>query len=464
MTIGNIIQIEAKGPEDELLYGNPQFTHFKQVYKRCTNFATDYYKIADNEIKSMDFGSRIKIKLLNNGDLLGGVYLNIKFKNLTRKTPFTFLNGQHTDEPQFTSYINGIGFNIIDEIKFYIGGIEIERLNGELIFLINELLYNHSKKQSFYKMNKYYQNSFEVGHTNTKNVQTILFIPFFFTRSSSVYLPMCALRNTEIYLEIKFKDAANCLINSYNVSDGLSPVPGVNGFINGEPSPAPVELYQKYNEEVNYGIDNVEIFTKNIFLCPSEKKLFMLNDLVFLSEIFNIGITETIEEPTHKYVYTYPLTFKGPTKYLFWVLQREDVYDAHMFDNYTSTFNLKYKGYYNFDYDDHLLDEASILVNNNHLTNMKNAVFLSNIQMYDNFNSGTDLNVYNFSFSLDPCSSEPNGTLNFSRLLKKDISIKLVDSENYCSCIEKPKILLRTYSCSYNILRIKDGLGGLVYN
>ncbi len=468
MTIGNIIQLEAKGPEEEILYGNPQMTHFKKVFNRCTNFATDYYKVADNEIKSMDFGSRIKVKLLSNGDLLGGVYLYIKFTDLVRKTPFVNYDGSTTLEPQFTSYVNGIGFNIIEEIKFFIGGQEIETLNGELIFLINELLNNYSKKQSFYKMNKYYPGSFEVGRTNTKNVNTLLYIPLFFSRASYSYLPLCALRNSEIYLDIKLKDANSCIINSYNVSNGLSPVPGVNGFdASGNPSPSIVELNEIYNEQVKIGIDKIELFTKNIFLDHQEKKLFMNSDIYTLIETFNIGTQDTFEEPNGHSQYTFPLDFYGPTKYIFWVLQREDVFNAKVLDNYTTSFNLKYKGYYGFDTDDHLMDEAVIMVNNTELTNMKNAVFLSDIQMYDNFNSGTNLNLYNFSFALNPQLSEPSGTLNFSRLHRKDLRIKLVDPSTYlniCDCNNiNNKILLRTYSCSYNILRIRDGLGGLEY-
>jgi hypothetical protein len=464
MTIGNIIQLKAKGPEEEILYGNPQMTFFKKVFKRCTNFATDYYKVADNEIKSMDFGSRLKIKLLSNGDLLGGVYLYIKFKDLKRKNLFHNYNGSTTDEVQFSSYVNGIGYNIIEEIKFFIGGQEIETLNGELIFLINELLNNHSKKQSFYKMSKFYPNTFEVGQTNTKNVYSLLYIPFFFTRNPSSYLPICALKNSDIFIDIKFKESADCIIHSYNVSDGTSPVPGVNGFdSSGNSYPAVIGQNELFNEEVISGIEKVEIFTKNIYLDINEQKLFMNSDLYNLVEIFNIGTEEVLIEPNGNSNYTYPLTFKGPTKYIFWLLQREDVYKSKMYENFTASFNLKYKGYYNFDSEDHLLDEAVILVNNNELTNMKNAVFLSNIQMYDNFDSGTDYNIYNFSFALNPKLNEPSGTLNFSRLHKKDIRVKLVNQSNFSNCCDIPNILLRTYSCNFNILRIRDGLGGLEY-
>ena len=42
MVSSSLIQLFAKGPIDKVMYGNPQVTFFKCVYKRPTNFATQY--------------------------------------------------------------------------------------------------------------------------------------------------------------------------------------------------------------------------------------------------------------------------------------------------------------------------------------------------------------------------------------------------------------------------------------
>jgi hypothetical protein len=218
-----------------------------------------------------------------------------------------------------------------------------------------------------------------------------------------------------------------------------------------------------YNETVTSGIKNIEIFTKNIFLDVPEKTLFMRKELVYLVALYDIGTFDTINQPLNNTDYYFPLQLYNPTKYIFWVLQREDVYDSNMLDNYTTSFDLKYNGYYTYSNEEHILDTGVIMVNNTELTNMKNAVFLSNIQMYENFKNGTNFNFYNYCFALDPTSFEPTGSINFSKILNKDLKLSLVDPSYFTNQSFTPKILVRTYSCKFNILRIRDGLAGLVY-
>ena len=67
------------------------------------------------------------------------------------------------------------------------------------------------------------------------------------------------------------------------------------------------------------------------------------------------------------------------------------------------------------------------------------------------------------SFALNPRKDEPTGTINFSRILYKSLKLTLVDEKYYTNNNFKPNILFNYYSSYYNILSIKDGLGGLMY-
>jgi hypothetical protein len=463
MTLGNIIQIEAKGPEDLLLYGNPQVSYFRQVYKRSTNFAMDYFKIAENYFIHADFGSTVKIKLPMRADLLGGLYLKVKFTDLQRVNNYYNPDGTFTKNPQFTSYVNGIGFNFIEEVKLIFNGSVIEKMSGELIFLYNELHNSQNRKKSFYRMTRFYEDSFRIGYTNTKDVMTYIHIPFFFTRDPSVYLPICSMSNTEINIEIKLKPLNKCLVRQYNYTGDL--LPGVNGFIDSEtPRGTVPDLYGMYEEQVIGKIDNVELYLKNIFLDKEERAFFKKTDFKLLIELLNLGISETLNEPTERNTFFYPLDFCHPTKYVFWILQREDVFNANFYDNYTTSFNIKYgDGVYTFDYDDHLIENGVILANNQEISPVTDEIFLSSVQLYDNFRTGTDYNIYNYNFALNPCSHNPQGSLNFSKILRKDISISLVSPTKFTNNNYKPNILLRTFSHSFNFLIVKDGLAGLIY-
>ena len=468
MTVGNLLQIDAIGPEEYYLYGNPQTTYFKSVYKRSTNFAIDYYKISENYFNNVDFGSTVKIKIPHTGDLFGGLYLEMNFRDIERVNDYIAIDDSVSREPRFTSYVNGIGFNIIDEIKLSINGTYVEKLTGEMIFLINELQNDEARKKSFYKMTRYYPDRFEVGDNNTRNMNCILDVPFFFTKDPSNYLPLCGMQHCEIYLEVKFKPLNKCLIKLYNYND--SDFPGINGFDSSGGRPL---RYQEYYEDVLTGVLSMDAYMKNIYLDAEEKKLFMNKELFYLIETNNIGNFEVLKPPYNSLVNHYlPLTYYGPTKYIYWVLQREDVYNDNFLDNFTYRYRNRYgDGVYSYNYEEHLLKEGVLLLNNIEFTSIKNAVFLSSVQMYDSFMRGTDVNFYNLSFSIFPNNKEPAGTLNFSRIHKKDLKVSLVDenkfvippqiSNNFEETL--PNILFRSYSCSYNILNVKDGFAGLMF-
>ena len=139
MVLGNLIQINAQGNEERLLYGNPQTTYFKDVYKRCTNFAINYSKVPFTSAAEGDFfGKKIHITIPKRGDLLAGLYLNLSFDEIKRTNKYQIMHDDivksSTFDPQFTSYVNGIGYNCIEYINFYINRSLVQTLNGELIY------------------------------------------------------------------------------------------------------------------------------------------------------------------------------------------------------------------------------------------------------------------------------------------------------------------------------------------
>jgi len=553
MVLGNLIQISANGAEDKYLYGNPQVTYFKDVYKRSTNFAINYNKVPFSGGSTVEFGSEIKVNIPIKGDLLSGVFLRLDFSDLQRTNDYKEydINGDtinSTRSPQFTSYVNGIGYNCIDTIKLYINGQLIETVDSKLIYLSNELYNNQGKKTSFYRMSKYTQNNFNIGGSlgnNISDVKSTLLIPLFFSGKPSMYLPLCALTHSEIQLHIKFKTIEKCVVRSYQTSSvpdswsdlpnavpgtgdtnskedsyaqwenfisdigsikglntddtrvisALGPssatdtgfenknqlVPSIVGLTNGVYKvPATFELY---NESVTGNIENFEIITENIFLDSNERVLFMNKELSYLIELYHIGNTEIIENPSSSKTYYMDIEGKHPTKYILWYLQREDVNDNNIYDNHTSENGLRFEGSYNYDNSKHLLKDAIIMINNNELVNNINSIFLSDVQMYQKFHNSSNSLMYVYSFALDPTKTEPTGTLNFSKIMHKSIKLQLEDEAKYTNntfshvnyfldqntdAQNQPisttqNLLFKYYTCYYNILLIRDGLCSLIY-
>ena len=42
---GGLMQLVGKGAQDQLINGNPSFTHFRSVYKRHTDFAMEHFRL-----------------------------------------------------------------------------------------------------------------------------------------------------------------------------------------------------------------------------------------------------------------------------------------------------------------------------------------------------------------------------------------------------------------------------------
>ena len=477
MVSGTLLHVGTKGPEDKFLYGNPKMTFFKNVFVKSRNFVLEYSKIPKSD-GSIDLGRTFRIKIPKSGDLLAGIYIDFKLKDLLR-TGNAYVGSDKTEDntmaSRYTSYVNGIGFNIIKDIKLYIGGSLIQTLNSELIYIINQQNSEYNRIQVFNNMTKYFE-SFSIGNTNSKDVKCNLWVPFYFSKNPGQYVPICALNNSEIELEISLRSFEECLVREYNTDltgtgiNGYHPDNGQEGtsgtnMADDSSNPIPAQ-YNKYIEPVSGGIEYFDIVTQKIFLDGDDQKLFkMCPKLDYLIELYQIGNQEVINNPTDGGEHIFEMISKHPTKYITWVLQREDVYNDNYYDNYTYDFGAKYDdGRADFYVDHELLEDIDILINNNPLFEGIRPKFLTNIQTYERFKGLSLYPIYLYNFSLSPNSNDPSGTMNMSMYNKKHFRIKLCNNSNFTDQGNKSNILFRYYTSYYNILVISDGLAGLIYN
>ena len=286
---------------------------------------------------------------------------------------------------------------------------------------------------------------------------------FFFSKDPGQYLPLCALTNSKIELEITLRSFEECVIKSYSSGAGKG-LDGKSGAL---------AIGDLYNEKLKPGtIDSFDIITQKLFLDPEDQKLFRIcPKLDYMIELYHIGDEEKILNPSQDNTYSFDLQSRHPTKYVVWVLQRKDIYDAHMYDNYTHDFTFRKStdgtDRYKYDTNSHLLTEADILLDNIKVINGINPIFISKTQMYEKFSGPAGLQpIYIYNFSLEPDSNQPTGTINMSSFSKKTFQIKLCNESNYTPSVGgvKSDILFRHYTCYFNILVISDGMAGLMYN
>lgn len=80
---GGILQLVAYGVQDVFLFGNPQITFFKTVYRRHTNFSREEFNLKFNN--NLDFGKEATCKIARNGDLLHRLFLVIQLPKIAPK-------------------------------------------------------------------------------------------------------------------------------------------------------------------------------------------------------------------------------------------------------------------------------------------------------------------------------------------------------------------------------------------
>ena len=414
MVSGNLLQLNSQRNEDIYLYGNPQTTYFKKSYINARNFSIEYSKVPLTSIPN--FGSVINVEIPKKGDLLAGIYIHFRLGQLT---------------PTDSKYKNGIGHNLIKEVKLTINGTNIQTFNGELIYLINSLN-NCTSKQTKYQRMTHCEGD---APTDNSSLDCYLPLPFFFSGNPELYLPVCALSNSRIELVITTETLNNCVINT---DDNNTSTP------NGE-----LTLF--------------EITTQYIHIGDEEKKMFInASKLDYLIPSYSIGsniqLPVSISAPTTHYV---DIDAKHPTKYILWLVQKADSTDPHdYFDGITHT---------------------DILINNTPILENIDINLLSKIQLYERFdgvgptksgfttlshptvNPTSTLELYReeseqlymLNFSLNPSINEPRGTFNLSSFRHKQFKVTVK--------AETPSVNFRYYTSYFNILVIENGMGGLIY-
>ena len=178
------------------------------------------------------------------------------------------------------NWSNLIGYNCIEYIKLYINGNLIQTLDSKLIYLLNEVSNDYTKKQTFYNMINFETNDFEITPIPLrKNVHSTLVVPFFFSKHESIALPLCALNHSDIQIVVKFKEFSKCIIQEYNYSGTESY--GIDG--DGRSSSANlVGQYKQFTEAVTGKITSFEVYSENFYLDDSEKKMFFKRGISYL--------------------------------------------------------------------------------------------------------------------------------------------------------------------------------------
>jgi len=427
MGSGTLIQLVGYGSQDIYLTGNPQITFFKHVYKRHTNFAQETIdEVFVNDIRINNGNNstiytqnkhKLTCILSNPGDLLVQTYLELELIKPLQNVDGVIQVGELVKRP---------GHAIIDSIEIEIGGQIIEKQYGEWIDIWAQL---SNTNNSFLKLERMINCSL-VKNTEKDDTNRIhkMFIPlpFFFTKHPGLALPLTSLYYNDVKIHV-----------TLNVDTSIMKFP----------------LDQLHTRP---RINKAHLICDYIFLDIEEHRAFRKLSREYLIEQVQFSGNKVF--PKIAQIANIRLKFNHPCKELVWICQDS----SHILPATDKYMPFCYnKGNSGGD----LINSVNLLFNNNLRFREREATLFRTLQSYQHHIGGFDNNVinemekgfiYSYSFSLNPEEYNPSGTCNFSRIDDPILSLKLNNSIGDTKSI-------RVYALSYNIFKVSNGMGALVY-
>ena len=499
MTVGALIQLEY-GNTDRMAFLtlNPQITHFKSVYKKYTNFSTQFITlqpILTSGVLSFDQDTRITFEIPRDGDAIRDIYLTLELPDIYSDSNYQF------------QWIKRFGEYIVRDVSLQIDTNQtVDKQYGEWLHAYSELNYDEGKKTAYYKMigniPELYDPANAPGNTgiypNTGFAPSIInrkiYLPlaFWFNKFSSMSFPLIAIQKTIIYITFTFRR----LQELYTVIDYA----GVSGGSGTRVKPSKNNHYignflSPINATQNSLFVNPRLEVNNLFLDNEERKRFALSTHEYLiSQVQLIKQSYNINASV-----PFDLTnINKPVSQLVFMIRRSDMEDVNDWSNYTNwnvadippyatgyinpyglplTINSGNIVYYK---NKNLLKSAVLRLMANEITigdvrnndlpstrlNGKDFLFYN---LVENFNANRNVpgeGIYTYSFSLDNSSLQPMGAVNFSSINNKDILLNLTpinQNETMNSPTGTPytyNYIIHVFAVNYDILKIMGGMVG----
>lgn len=405
------LTLATKSEQDKYLTGNPQFTFFKGVYKKHTNFATDYQYVNLIGDTNNSLGKKLYIELPKNGDLLHRAYLAINVKG--------------SDD---LKNVIPIAYSLVEYIDLFIGGQRVDRHYGSWLRIWHELNAPSEKQLALSEMVSIHHNA------DSK----LLHVPlrFWFNNNIGSALPLIALQYNDIKLDIKFSDKN--LVNTYSEYRSGGSTVSVN--------------------DTTFNISQVQLLCEYIHLDKEERRLFMSNSHEYLITQVQTSLNNPVnlfsnssDENFEKMVHKTDLRFNHPVKELVWTFQDTNSLVIKK-DDYLKDYQAKgvfeYNYWNSFSSGKDQLIGANLVLNGKDMSEELPASFFRNVQHYQ-YHSGVRMKsiknknisserpndndidysigtgIYSYSFALSPEDYQPSGSLNFSNLEMAQLKYRL---------------------------------------
>ena len=404
---GGQLQLVAEGKEDIFLTGNPQITFFKKVYRRHTPFAIEskpmYFQGTAN------FGQRLICEVPRIGDLLGPLFLEVSLPAIKFTTGIP------------AAYVNSIGHALIQEVAVEIGEDQIDRQTGEWMEIWTQHTVSASQRAAFNEM---------IGRAEGYSLSTLtgprkLMIPlhFWFCNDPGLYLPLVAMKSQRIRVVLT-----------------LRPLDQIVAKTHPSQCPEPAE------------IGGLVLWGDYVHLSVEERRRFVSAPVIdYLIEQVQYTPYNTI--PAKATAASIPVEFNHPVKEFFWFIRPDRLESYNEWMNFSSLATSEQGKRQD------VLIDAVIQLDGLDRFDARPAEYFRLVQPYQRHTYNPfDRYIYSYSFSIAPEEVSPSGTLNLTEINSVNFLFNMrniVPERGPCTC--------RIYAKNYNILRIVDSVGAVLF-
>ena len=224
-----LLQLTIKSQFNDILFQNPNISFFVYAYKKHTNFSMEnikhYFVNSPSMLNDMHNGGDYTIKLDGNKsdiDLLSNTCLVFQLPDIYSSNKYKF------------KWIDNIGCMIIKNASIRIDSSLIETINGEWLYVWNEL--TSTNKDSFNNMtgktdalnnprklettmrienniiSDFDYLSSDINNPNNPSINKrniIIPLPFWYSKNPALALPLVKLTNRNVTLKIEFENIEN---------------------------------------------------------------------------------------------------------------------------------------------------------------------------------------------------------------------------------------------------------------
>ena len=516
---GGLIQLVSYGIQDVYLTFEPQITFFKMVYRRYTNFALE--AIPQFFDSRANFGESVTCTLSRCGDLVYHTYLYVILPTVPK---FYNQNTNTFDDAVLFAWCKKIGYVIIKNITLEIGGQVIDRQYGEWLHIWDEMT-RVSEENGLDIMigNVPALYEFSLGKPT---YELYIPLRFWFCRNNGLALPIIALQYNEVKVAVEFRKARECYIitpsHQYNIIEDIcsfkqndiitqtingttssavfatndpigqtikylkinstsfvsatilkSSFRDSNGVINNTdysnaisnsdsiqntpyqitngttyctPVPNIPETTVNYYNSTQFAFVQAFLLVDYVYLDNDERERFVKGNHEYLIEQVQIATDQTVSNSG----VSLSLALNHPIKSLYWVCQLDyfAVQPINDWFNYTNSYKNGVS----------LIRSASILLNGQPRFSTRNGDYFNTVQPYQHHANSPAIGINCYSLSISPEHTQPSGTCNMSRIDNINLVLSLDTSIG-----PNNTATIRAYGLGYNVLRIINGLGGVVF-